>query len=131
LLPKGVSLPAVNTCQPLALFERGGLGGAAAGSICVDDADFTVVFHYTFHSCVGAPGSWFESATCRLQLASGGTLPTVSSSCRGTANGSGFLEVNDAILEFCDGGPVLGGGGAQCAAGDPYPRRTMTPSPAP
>ncbi len=116
LVAKAAKLPAVNTCEPLAMFESGGLLGAATGSICVDVADFTIVFHYTYDGCIG-PSSYFESATCRLQIQNG-NLPTVSSSCRGTlAGGTPFAEINDAVLEYCDGAnlPVLGGGGAQCA----------------
>ena len=129
LVAKGAKLPAVNTCEPLAMFENGGLAGAATGSICVDINDFTVLFHYTYDACIG-PGNYFESATCRLQIQNG-DLPTVSSSCRGTlAGGAGFLEVNDAILEYCDGGPVLGGGGGQCVGGFSHRKRepSMVPS---
>lgn len=116
LVARGAKLPAVNTCAPLAMFESGGLGGAATGSICVDINDFTIIFHYTYDACIG-PGNYFESATCRLQMQNG-DLPSVSSSCRGTlANGAGFLEINDAILQYCDGIPVPGGGGGQCVGG--------------
>jgi hypothetical protein len=120
LVAKGAKLPAVNTCEPLPMFEFGGLAGAATGSICRDINDFTIVFHYTYDACIG-PGHYFESATCRLQIQNG-DLPTVSSTCRGTlADGSGFFEVDDAKLEYCDGAkfPVLGGGGGQCFAGGP------------
>src|SRR5262249_1599339 len=89
---RAATLPAANTCQPLAFFESGGLSGAATGSMCVDNDNFTVVFQYTYHGCVGFPGSYVESATCRLQLQDG-SLPTTSSSCRGTANGGAFLAV--------------------------------------
>jgi|SRR6266568_1003209 hypothetical protein len=131
LVAKGAKLPAVNTCEPLAMFENGGLAGAATGSICRDINDFTIIFHYTYDACIG-PGSYFESATCRLQIQNG-NLPTVSSSCRGTlAGGVPFLEVNDAILEFCDGTklPVLGGGGGQCVGGFSHRKLepAMTPS---
>ena len=118
LVVKGGKLPAVNTCEPLAMFESGGLAGAATGSICRDINDFTVIFQYTYDACIG-PGHYFESATCRLQIQNG-NLPTVSSTCRGTlAGGSGFFEIDDAVLEYCDGAkfPVLGGGGGQCFAG--------------
>ena len=47
LVAKGAKLPAVNTCEPLPMFESGGLAGAATGSICRDINDFTVIFHYT------------------------------------------------------------------------------------
>ena len=121
LVARGATLPNFNTCQPLALFESlegGGLGSLATGSICRDATDgITVVFQYTLDSCVGIAGSsYFESATCRLQLQDRG-LPTTSSSCRGTANGSGFLAVDDAVLFSCSGMTVPGGGGGQCVAG--------------
>jgi hypothetical protein len=116
LVAKGAKLPAVNTCEPMALFESGGLAGAATGSICRDINDFTLVFHYTYDSCIG-PDSYSESATCRLQIQNG-NLPTVSSTCRGTANGTGFFEIDDAVMEFCgDGISVPGGGGGQCLGG--------------
>jgi hypothetical protein len=130
LVAKGQRLPAVNTCAPLAMFEHGGLAGAATGSICRDIADFTIIFHYTYDACIG-PGHYFESATCRLQIQNG-DLPTVSSTCRGTlAGGSGFFEIDDAVLEYCDGTkfPVLGGGGGQCFAGGfRHNRIEQTPS---
>ena len=59
LVVKGGKLPAVNTCEPLAMFESGGLAGAATGSICRDINDFTVIFHYTYDACIG-PGHYFE-----------------------------------------------------------------------
>lgn len=36
LVAKGATLPANNTCEALPLFEVGGLGDAATGSICTD-----------------------------------------------------------------------------------------------
>jgi len=86
---KGAKLPEPGTCQTLALYEvdPGGRDGAANGMICRDGPGVggkTIIFHYTYDACTGG-GSYFESATCRLQLTlPGTTLPTVSSSCRGT-----------------------------------------------
>jgi hypothetical protein len=113
LVARGASLPAVNTCAPLAMFEQEGYGGAATGTICVDAADFTVIFQYTYDGCIS---DYFESGICRLQIQNG-NLPTVSSTCRGTlAGGASFHEIDDGILEVCDGIPVSGGGGGQCLA---------------
>jgi hypothetical protein len=87
---KGAKLPEPGTCQPLALYEvePGGRAGAANGMICRDgpgSGGLTIIFHYTYDACTGG-GSYFESATCRLELShvGPGTLPTVGSSCRGT-----------------------------------------------
>ena len=78
----------------------GGREGAATGSICQDWAGATVVFHYTYDACVGHPGSYFESATCRLQL-NNGNLPTTSSSCRGKVNNGDFTD-STLKLWSCD-----------------------------
>ncbi len=54
------TIPAVNACQPLAMYEGavGGLGGAATGSICTDGTeDTTIVYHYTYDGCIG---NYFE-----------------------------------------------------------------------
>jgi hypothetical protein len=85
----GAQLPTTNTCQPLALFEAGGLIGAANGMICRDGTDGrTIVYHYSF---VGCAGDYFETATCRIQLDDANR--TASSSCRGMlANGHFFHE---------------------------------------
>jgi hypothetical protein len=75
LVARGATLPAVNTCQPLAMYEAasGGLGGAATGSICTDGtSDTTVVYQYTYDGCTG---NYFESGTCRLQLNGDGQHP--------------------------------------------------------
>jgi hypothetical protein len=116
LVALGAQLPANNTCQPLALFEVGGLIGAANGMICRDGVDNrTIVFHYTYNGC---SADYFESATCRIQLDD--SNKTSSSACRGTlANGSVFLELNDGTIEICSGNvvPGGGGGGAGCAGG--------------
>lgn len=119
LVARGAQLPANNTCQPLALFESGGLIGAANGMICRDGVDNrTIVFHYTYNAC---GGDYFESATCRIQLDDNNQ--TASSSCRGTlANGAAFRELNDAVIETCTGLVVPGGGGAACWGG--FPHRT-------
>ena len=114
LVAKRMLLPAVNTCAPLAMFENGGLIGAATGSICVDNEDFTVIFHYTYDGCLE---NYFESGTCRLQIQNG-DLPTVSSSCRVTlADGTSFLEIDDGKLEHCNVASVPGGGGSTVCSG--------------
>jgi hypothetical protein len=123
LVAKGAKLPATNTCETLALFESGGQGGAATGSICMDNATFTIIFHYTYDGCTA---NYFESATCALQIQNG-NLPTVSSSCRGTANGSPFQEVNDAVLEPCEVTAIPGGGGGRCTGG--FSHRTGVSAP--
>ena len=129
---KGAKLPEPGTCQPLALYEvaPGGRAGAANGMICRDGpgaGGLTIIFHYTYDACTGG-GSYFESATCRLQLGSAGpgTLPTVSSSCRGTyghapstPNPVPLKNFVDSTLKLddCSGvdTTVPGGGGAQCS----------------
>jgi hypothetical protein len=65
LVAKGAKLPAPNTCETLALFEKLQTGheGAATGSICMDVNGATALFHYTYDGCTGY---YFESATCRL-----------------------------------------------------------------
>jgi hypothetical protein len=102
LVAKGATVPAPNKCVNLALYEVGpaGLEGAATGSLCQDWAGATVVYHYTYDACIGAPGSYFESATCRLQLSNGG-IPTTSSSCRGKVNNGQFSDTT-LKLWSCD-----------------------------
>jgi hypothetical protein len=127
LVARGAKLPAVNTCEPLAMFEQGGYGGAATGTICRDIADFTIIFQYTYDGCLH---DYFESGICRLQIQNG-NLPTVSSTCRGTlAGGASFHEIDDGILEVCDGIPVPGGGGGQCLARG-FKHHTAEPQPIP
>jgi hypothetical protein len=107
LVAKNARLPAPNACESLAMFEvegkdgpsTKGLEGAATGSICTDVAGATVIFHYTYDGCLG-PGSYFESATCRLKLQNG-ALPTTFGGCRGKANQSDFHD-DSAILSTCD-----------------------------
>jgi hypothetical protein len=118
LVARDATLPKQGTCQPLALSESGSLIGAANGMICRDTVGgVTIVFHYTYDACIG-PGSYFESATCRLQLNNDGNFPTVSGACRGVfAGGSGSLTAFDDItpkIEQCTGVDVPGGGGGQC-----------------
>lgn len=126
--------PKEGTCQALALFESGGRIGAANGMICRDGpgaGGVTLVFHYTYDACIG-PGSYFESATCRLQLDNNGNLPTVSGFCRGMYSaGFGphqtlttFLDSTPKI-EQCAGEAVPGGGGGQCFAGRGLSRGDM------
>jgi len=90
---RGATVPAPNKCQNLALYEVGaaGLEGAATGSICQDWAGATLVFHYTYDACLGNPGGYFESATCRIELKDG-RLPSTASSCRGKVNNGTFTD---------------------------------------
>ena len=120
LVARDATLPRESTCQPLALFEAGGRIGAANGMLCRDTVGgATLVFHYTYDACVG-PGSYFESATCRLQINNAGSLPTVSGICRGVfASGSGHQTLTTFVdgspkIEQCTGVDVPGGGGGQC-----------------
>jgi hypothetical protein len=124
LVARGAQLPANNNCQPLALFESGGLIGAANGTICRDGIDNrTIIFHYTYNGCAS---NYFESATCRIQLDDSNRA--TSSSCRGTlANGSPFTEIDDAVIETCSGIVIPGGGGAQCSGG--FSHRTGVAAP--
>ena len=99
---RGATLPAANKCINLALYEvgSGGLEGSATGSLCQDWAGATLVYHYTYDACIGRPGSYFESATCRLQLNNGG-IPTTASSCRGKVNNGQFTDTT-LKLWSCD-----------------------------
>jgi hypothetical protein len=113
------AVPAQGACRNLALYEvgPGGAGGAANGMVCRDGpgvGGITVIYHYNYDSCLG-PNSYSESATCRLQLNNAGNVPTVGSSCRGTANGSPFFDTS-LVLTNCAGvdTTVPGGGGGQC-----------------
>jgi hypothetical protein len=120
LVAKGAKLPAQNTCDPLGLVEvgLGGRGGAATGSICRDQTDGrTIIFHYNYDACVG-PGSYFESATCRLQLNNANDLPTASGGCRGTYGGGPFVD-DTPVIDLCVGTDttIPGGGGGQCVGG--------------
>jgi hypothetical protein len=135
LVAKDATLPKEGTCQPLALFENTDPGsriGAANGMICRDNTDGrTVIFHYTYDACIG-PGSYFESATCRLQLNNANDLPTVSGFCRGMVSGGsgsnlplGSLFDGSPKLDNCVGvnTTVPGGGGGQCFAGERFSPR--------
>jgi hypothetical protein len=114
LVARGARLPAVDTCEPLAMFEFGGYMGAATGTICRSSLDDTVIFQYTYDGCIT---DYFESGICSLGIQNG-SLPTVSSECRGTlAGGTPFHETNDGKVEVCSNIPVLGSGGAQCKGG--------------
>jgi hypothetical protein len=119
LVARGAQVPPRDTCQALALFESGPGGGAGAanGTICKDgDANNTVIFHYTYHSCLGP--SYFESGTCRIMVTPDNTF--VSSSCRGTFATDGsmatFIVVDDGVIQSCAGITVPGGGGGACTA---------------
>jgi len=125
LVARGVSLPAKNSCVPLALFEANEFGtrlGAANGMLCRDN-DITLVYHYNYNACTG-PGNYAESATCRLAMYTG-DLPSTSSNCNGQysaplANQTGPVkQFSDFSLKawYCNGKDVPGGGfSAQCLA---------------
>ena len=90
---RGATVPEPNKCQNLAMYEVGatGLEGAATGSICQDWAGATLVFHYTYDACLGNPGGYFESATCRIELKDN-KLPSTASGCRGKVNNGTFTD---------------------------------------
>jgi hypothetical protein len=123
VVAKGARLPPPNSCVPLALFEANEPGsriGAANAMLCRDN-DITLVFHYNYDACAG-PGSYSESATCRLAIPNG-DLPSTASSCNGQyfvlmPNQSGpAKQFTDLTLNawYCDGKDVPGGGfSAQC-----------------
>jgi hypothetical protein len=87
---KGASLPAVNACTRVTLVDQGGRAGLATGSICTAEQGSgypLLVLQYTYTACTG-PGSYFESATCRIRLHDQGDLPREKdpgqvSSCNG------------------------------------------------
>jgi hypothetical protein len=120
---KGAKLPAPNSCVPLALFEANEFGtrlGAANAMLCRDN-DITLVYHYNYDACTG-PGSYSESATCRLAIPNG-DLPSASSNCNGQYTGllpnqtGPAKQFSDFTLKawYCDGKDVPGGGfSAQC-----------------
>jgi hypothetical protein len=123
LVAPGASLPARNTCQPLAMYEAaaGGLVGAATGSLCMDGTGGnTLVYHYTYDGC---SGDYHESGTCRIQIGTG-VLPTSpdsgqGSTCRITlGNGVFYHEDPDLKAWTCDASQlalaVPGGGGGEC-----------------
>jgi hypothetical protein len=129
----GAKVPATpNACITISVVDQSAPGGVATGSICRSEEGSsrpTLVYHYTYNSCVG---SYFESATCRLELESNGDLPaqksnSQSSSCSGVAVNlmtgqsgplGGWSYSNDLKAWNCSPGPfaVPGGGGAQCVA---------------
>ncbi len=87
---KGAKVPPVNTCIRVTPVDLGARLGVATGSICQvfpQTGSPMIVFQYTYDACTG-PGSWFESATCRIRLSDTGDLPSErdpgqSSSCNG------------------------------------------------
>jgi hypothetical protein len=103
VVARNATIPPQNECATLALYEVGGAGleGAATGSICQDWAGATVIFHYTYDACIGRPGSYFESATCRLKLRDQSGLPTTFSTCRGKVNNGEFTD-DTLKLWSCD-----------------------------
>jgi hypothetical protein len=124
--------PAPNSCITVSVVDQSAPGGVATGSICRSEQGSsrpTLVYHYTYAAC---GGSYFESATCRIDLDLNGDLPsqrTASqvSSCSGVAADpapgqtsplGGWSYFNDLKAWNCNPGPfaVPGGGGAQCLA---------------
>jgi hypothetical protein len=158
---KGAKLPPVNACMPVALVEQDGVGsrvGVATGSVCMGDTGSgfpTVVFQYTYDACSG-PGSYFESATCRINInsSSGGGvigLPTEDpgsekqpSYCNGVYTGLGpnqagpLRQFTDQTLRVWDctnanyhvpGGPITDCNGHRVGrrSFDPTPDGGVTP----
>jgi hypothetical protein len=135
----GAKVPATpNTCDRVTVV--GADGGVATGSICRSEEGSskpTLVYHYVFSLC---GSSYFETATCRLDLELNGNLPSQisasqASSCSGLYLGlapgpnqsgplHGFSYANDLKAWNCSPGPfaVIGGGGAAC-----YARRRGAP----
>ncbi|MGJ0507923.1 MAG: hypothetical protein ACR652_12545 [Methylocystis sp.] len=129
LVAKGAKLPAPNTCVPLAIFEaqeppgqpQGRLG--AANAMLCKDKDITLLFHYDYDACIG-PGSYSESATCRLSTQLG-DLPSTASTCNGQyfvlmPNQSGpAKQFTDFTLNawYCDGKDVPIDSAANCRGG--------------
>jgi hypothetical protein len=127
LVAKGAKLPPPNACIPVPVveqdFQPGQLSrvGIATGSLCMGDpgsGNPIVVFQYTYDAC-GGPGSYFESATCRIDIlsSSGGgviSLPTEnpgskqSSFCNGVFTGllpnqaGGLRQFTDQSLRVWD-----------------------------
>jgi hypothetical protein len=141
IVAKGASVPAPNTCIPVALVEQveGGRIGIATGSICTGDPGSsapTLVYQYTYDAC-GGPGGYFESATCRIDIngssfGGGIDLPTQPtwqlSSCNGVfadpeSNQSASLtQFTDLTLKAwkCNMPFVPGGGNTpQCIGFSP------------
>ncbi len=129
----GAKIPsAPNSCVTVSVVDQSAPGGIATGSICRSEQGGgrpTLVYHYTYNACTG---SYFESATCRLDLELNGDLPSQKtasqvSSCSGvaadpapgqSASLGGWSYFNDLKAWNCNPGPfaVPGGGGAQCLA---------------
>jgi hypothetical protein len=124
--------PAPNSCITVSVVDQSAPGGVATGSICRSEqggSKPTLVYHYTYNACTG---SYFESATCRIDLDLNGDLPSQKSasqvsSCSGVAADpalgqsaplGGWSYFNDLKAWNCNPGPfaVPGGGGAQCIA---------------
>jgi hypothetical protein len=109
---KGASLPAVNACTRVTLVDQGGRAGLATGSICTAEQGSgypLLVLEYTYTACTG-PGSYFESATCRIRLLDQGDLPREKdpgqvSSCNGvyadpqTGNTGPMVGFTDSSLK--------------------------------
>jgi hypothetical protein len=148
IVAKGASLPAPNTCLPVALVEQveGGRIGIATGSICTGDTGSsatTLVYQYTYDACAG-PGGYFESATCRIDIngsSFGGGIDLPSkptpqiSSCNGvyadpeSGQSASLTQFTDQTLKAwkCDMPYVPGGGSTPQCIGFARRRGGTTP----
>lgn len=136
---KGVSLPAVNACRPVTLVEQDGRAGIATGSICNAEQGHgfpLLILQYTYTACAG-PGSYFESATCRIRLLDQGDLPREPdpnqvSRCNGvyadpqTGNTGPLIQFTDSTLKAwnCNNFPEVPGGDVVAC----FPRGRSHPS---
>jgi hypothetical protein len=124
---KGATVPLVDHCRTVTLFDIGPPWGIATGSICTSSGQGGsgipfLLFQYTYDSCTG--GSYFESATCRFALGDQtGDLPSVrdpdqKSSCKGIFAGvnpgqTGPLRplIDTSLKAFYCNFSIPGGGG--------------------
>jgi len=80
---KGANVPPLDTCTQVTLFDVASPYGISTGSICTTSTpnpnpkdpnpNYFLLFHYTYNSCAGY--SYFESATCIINLQADMTLP--------------------------------------------------------
>jgi hypothetical protein len=143
IVAKGATLPQPNSCITVPLVEQieGGRIGLATGSICLSntgDSAPTLVYQYTYDACSG-PGGYFESATCRIDIAGSSNVtadlpprPTPQpSSCNGVyadpeSGQSGSLtQFTDLTLKAwkCEVPYVPGGGSSLQCLGFPTRRK--------
>ena len=126
LVARGLSLPAKNSCVPLALFEANEFGTrlSALQTVCSVETMHTRLCITTIITRVQVLATSRSSATCRLAMYTG-DLPSTSSNCNGQysaplANQTGPVkQFSDFSLKawYCNGKDVPGGGfSAQCLA---------------